>query len=241
MINIRRHCAVPASLTSQEIKDYINQVLAYLNGEQPTEPEKPGTYRTSDLLEAFDECFFSKCYLTEEKFENSWAMDIDHFLPQKDRPDLIYDWNNLFPAGHYANMTKPRKYPPGGYLNPCDPTDDVEKEILYTLLPLDKPNFSAKDINNIKAVNTARLLDIVHNGSNNNGYQATATLRHFIHKKENELLNTIIEWKDLPENSDDKHHVEVKLKRMLSRKSSFTMLCRSIAAVRRYIPKEFLD
>ena len=30
-------------------------------------------------------------------------MDLSIF-PQAERPDLVYEWTNLFPAEHYTNM-----------------------------------------------------------------------------------------------------------------------------------------
>ena len=147
MINIERDITPPASLDSPEIRQYINEAILHLEDPQKNpKPEKPVSYRNSDLLEAFDRDFHSKCYLTEQKSENSWIMDIEHFIPQAERPDLVFEWRNLFPADHYANMIKPRKTPPGGYLNPCDPNDDVETEIIYTLSAMGiSPHFDAKD------------------------------------------------------------------------------------------------
>src|SRR5690606_35693430 len=117
-----------------EIKDYIQKAIEYLNDPvTKVKPEKPTSYRGSDLLDAFDHDFHAKCYLTEQKFENSWSMDIEHFTPQSERPDLVYEWNNLFPAEHYTNMIKPRITPVGGYLNPCDSNEDVEHNIVYSL------------------------------------------------------------------------------------------------------------
>ena len=103
MINIIREVVAPVSLNSPEIQLYIIDAVAHLNDPiNVPKPDKPVAYRTSDLLEAFDRNFFSKCYLTEEKYVNSWIMDIEHFIPQNERPDLVYEWTNLFPAAHYC-------------------------------------------------------------------------------------------------------------------------------------------
>ena len=128
MININRKPEKIDSLETKEIKEYIDNSISYLNDPENNQaPKKPASYRNSDLLQAFDNCFYSKCYLTEQKYANSWAMDVDHFIPQNERPDLVYTWSNLFPADHKANMTKPRKTPHGGYLDPTNPNDNVEK------------------------------------------------------------------------------------------------------------------
>ena len=136
-------------------------------------------------------------------------------------------------------MLKPRQEPEGGYLDPCTDEDDVEKEILYTTLFGGESAFKALNGNNLKAVNTATLLDKIHNGSNQESTKKTADLRHLIAKKEHEVLNTIIQWLGTSD-EQDKFEAETKLKKLLSRRSSFTMLMRSLKAVRRHIPPDFL-
>lgn len=255
MINITRTPTPPASLTTPEIRQYIVDVQQYLldlqahkddpvaNPVKPTPPEKPVAYRNRDLLEAFDRDFYAKCYLTELWFPNSWAMDVEHFHPQSERPDLVYEWTNLFPADHQANTIKPRKTFPGGYLNPCEPAEDVEREIMYRYAPSmgEFPAFEAKDPQNIKAANTAALLHRVHNGHDFNTKQSTATLRYYI-RKQYELISKVIDkWQKAPADSPEKEDHAQELRGFLSRRSSFTMLMRSIPAVQVNIPADFLD
>lgn len=234
MINIDREVDSPSSLNKPIIQQYIVEVHAHLN--DPTnvpKPDIPVAYRTSDLLEAFDRNFFSKCYLTEEKYINSWIMDVEHFVPQNEQPELVYEWTNLFPASHYANMIKPRTTPAGGYLNPCEVADNVETEIIYTLSKYGQdPFFEASNHENIKALNTCNLLLRLHNGHDDPTKKATADLRHAIQKKYIDILNKIIDFQRYPDNSQEKAQALRELRDHLSRKSSFTMLCRSIPAVR---------
>jgi len=233
MLNFKREEDIPASLQKEEIKEFISNYIKYKNDpENIPKPEKPISYRHSDLLDAFDRSFFSKCYLTEQKFENSFIMDIEHFVPQNEDGTLIYEWTNLFPAEHYTNMIKPRKTPTGGYLNPCADEDDVEKEIVYSLSTHGfKPSFFSANDDNVKAKNTCELLDRLHNGHDENTYKATESLRHAIHKKYIDILKTIIEYRSHPSGSQEKHQAFRDLRDLLSRKSSFTMLSRSIPAV----------
>ena len=64
MINYLR-TGEPLSLQTPEIRDFIVRAVNYLDDPTVNEkPTKPADYRNSDLLEAFDEQFFSKCYLT---------------------------------------------------------------------------------------------------------------------------------------------------------------------------------
>lgn len=243
MINIDRVTESPTSLESPVIQQFINDIQAHLNdSENVPKPEVPGTYRTSDLIEAFDRCFHSKCYLTEQWFPNSWCMDVEHFISQDEDPSKRYEWSNLFPAEHRANKMKPRLTPAGGYLNPCEPDDDVESEIKYSLSAMGQtPCFKARNPANIKAVNTSSLLNRLHNGHDDNTKLATASLRYEIQKKYDHILNLMIQWLGSPDGSNIKHQYEMELKLHLSRRSSFTLLLRSMIAVLNHIPQHFLD
>ncbi len=243
MINITREPISPVSLQREEIQNYILEMAEYLeDSTNKVKPKPPTGYRDSDLLQAFDRNFFSKCYLTEKWFASSWAMDVEHFEGKNDKPELRFEWTNLFPADHIANMIKPRNTPDGGYLNPCNETDDVEKGILYSLSTMgEAPKFEPLDPNNVKAQNTCDLLDRVHNGHDENTKNSTKDLRHAIQKKYNEVLLKIIDWQRHPENSPLKHQAARELKEMLSKKASYTMLIRSMPSVQYCIPKDFLD
>jgi len=104
----------------------------------------------------------------------------------------------------------------------------------------EKPYFEASDNLNIKAINTANLLNRIHNGHDQNTEKATKQLRHAIHKKYIDILNKICEWRASENGSGKEFQTKRELKDLLSRKSSYTMLCRSMAAVRQ-LPEDFFD
>ncbi len=244
MINIERPTEVPASLQSRKIRNYLDLVAQHqADPTQVSKPEKPSEYRNSDILEVFDLHFFSKCYLTEQGFGSAWEMDIDHFVPFNERPDLVFEWTNLYPAAHKANMLKPNKTPEGGYLNPCDANDDVEKEVMYALVQYGvEPRFRAMDPANHKAVNTSALLELLHNGRkyDENSRNNTKHLRTLIKIRYDEIMNAIVKWQGTNDGLQ-KFSAAEEIKALLSRKASFTMLMRSMDAVQVYVPKEFLD
>lgn len=243
MINVQREVNSPASLTTPDIQQYITDIQDHLaNPVSVSKPDVPGSYRTSDLLAAFDRCFHSKCYLTEQWFPNSWCMDVEHFVSQTEDPSKRYAWTNLYPAEHRANKMKPRATPIEGYLDPCDPVDDVENEIFYSVGVLGQsPRFDPRDTANTKAVNTANLLNILHNGHNEDTKLATASLRYEIQKKYDLILNLIIDWLASPVGSSIRHQYGNQLRLHLSRKSSFTMLMRSMVPVINNVPSHILD
>ena len=83
------------------------------------------------------------------------------------------------------------------------------------------------------------LLNRIHNGHDNESSENTKSLRVVIQKKYIEILNKIIEYNQAID-SQEKFQASRELKELLSRKSSYTMLCRSIPAVRK-LTEEFFD
>lgn len=247
MINVIRGKR-PTSLDRPEIKEYLEQVAAYnlLDEVEKSKTKQPnsGDYRNNDVLDAFDRDFHSKCYLTEEKFPNSYSMEVEHFKSKafSQSPELRYEWSNLYPCTHDANILKPKKDPEGGYLDPCDATDDVEKDIIYSLGFGGKAYFDPLDEQNIKAKNTAKLLNKVHNGIDYNSTQKTAKLRLLISKKEHEVKDLIMAWLNACKSGLKVEEIRLsqQIKEILSRKSDFTMLLRSLDCIK-YLPADFLD
>ena len=238
MINVTRDAASPESLNTPAIQTYLEAYTQYEADHRllPEErsiakPECGSAYRTNEVLEALYRVFLGKCYLTEKVFESVNEIEIDHFLPRIERPDLKYAWSNLYASDHKANISKPKTTPPGGYLDPCNPEDDVEKQILYVLSMDDTPNFQARDVSNQKAMNTAILLNRLHKD-----------LKKAVQDKHNAVLRMMAEW-GTAQKRDDRQRVfelEIELKQVLSRTSNFTMLIRSSYLVRR-LPTEFFD
>lgn len=250
MININRSSTAPSSLETEDIKNYLDELALFREDQLLPQEEqsliKPicrDSWRNADLFEAFDLDFYAKCYLTEKKFETAWSMDVEHFIPRNQNPELTYTWTNLYPADHAANTMKPRRNPEGGYLDPCNPNDNVETEILYTIdYGGQRVHFEARNPENLKAVNTARLLDHIHNGTSNETQQSTRELRALIYKKYVEVLQWMNKWRVAREQDDAIAQFRAKaiLKGLLSRKSHFTMLMRSIDTVEN-LPPDFFD
>lgn len=244
MIRINRPAAAPAALATPQIQVYLDECAAYKADANLPKPTPPVSYRSSDLLAAFDTYFHSKCYLTEQRFASAWEMDVDHFEPANQNPARVYDWTNLFPAAHKANMVRPRRLPPGGLLDPC--VDDVEGDIIYTLaIQGEKPGFKARDATSKAAVNTAQLLDELHNGKigNPESHKNTAELRRLIERRYKDVLHAWGHYRDalITNDPQDVGQAEAELQGLLSRRASFTMLMRSLPFVRKTVPSHLLD
>lgn len=250
MISLQRP-PIPASLNTPEMRQYLASCAQYEadcaaapDPKAVPRPTKPGSYRNSDVLRAFDTHFFSKCYLTEQWHGDSHEMDVDHFMPVNQDPTLKYDWNNLFPAAHKANMMRPRQWPAGGLLDPC--RDSVEARLEATIGALgSEPQFGAIDPTDLAAINTADLLNLLHNGraDDKNSQLNTNHLRVTIAKQYDKVLHAIIEFQAAEHGMDTQRKAQAKreLRDLLSRKSPFTMLMRAMKAVTTSVPADLLD
>ncbi|OGX81684.1 hypothetical protein BEN47_18980 [Hymenobacter lapidarius] len=250
MISILRPLP-PASLNTPEMKQYVTACAVYAAacaaasdpGTVPP-PAKPGGYRGSDVLRAFDTHFFSKCYLTEQWHGSSYEMDVDHFVPVNQNPALKFDWNNLFPAAHKANMMRPRQWPMGGLLDPC--RDQIENRLLATIGPNGQaPQFEAANASDQAACNTAELLNTLHNGKPGDEASRLNTrhLRVTIAEQYDRVLHAIIRFQQAEQSQDAQRGAQARrnLRNLLSKKAPFTMLMRAMYAVVEFVPQELLD
>ena len=250
MIELQRP-PVPASLATPEMQQYLADCAAYAaacaTAADPASvplPAKPGSYRGSDVLQAFDAYFFSKCYLTEQWHGSSYEMDVDHFVPVNQNPALKFDWDNLFPAAHKANMMRPRQWPAGGLLDPC--RDKVETRLLATIgANGTQPQFEAVIPGDQAAHNTAGLLNLLHNGKPGDEASRLNTkhLRVTIAKQYHHVLVAIMKFQHAQSASNPQlvANARRELRVLLSRQAPFTMLMRSMMPVVEYVPPELLD
>ena len=232
MINIERPDEAPESLKQPDIQAFLDEMQAHLDavriGASLAKPTAPVTYRSSDLVKKFESVFHSKCWLTEMKFETGADLEVDHFVPKGENELLRYNWANLFPVDSKTNKIRPKSTPTGGYLDPCNSNDDVEKEIAYLLLAGESAiRFEASDPTNLKALNTARLLDRVHNGHDPVTKESTEGLRRLIFKREREILETFLKYFQATDHSQEKRLLGATLKYFFSREAAFTMLLRN--------------
>lgn len=192
-------------------------------------------YRTPEVLQSLGVIFYNKCYLCEYLAPNPEDFDVEHFQTQSERVDLVYAWNNLYLACGTCNSIKPKVTPEGGYLDPCNDAEDVEGMIRYVLKigEYDKPIFyEAVENANQKVRNTITLLKRMHYGHDPNTRRKTASLRKVIQDQATSLITEIALYLKAQKDSDfDSAAIsEEKIRLILSRYSSFTMLLRSVAA-----------
>lgn len=242
---------VPTSLNTPEMQQYVADCAAYAaacaaapDPKLVPLPQKPGSYRTSDVLAAFDTHFFSKCYLTEQWHGSSYEMDVDHFVPVNQNPALKFDWDNLFPAAHKANMMRPRQWPAGGLLDPC--RDNIATRLLATIGPNGcQPRFEAADRTDQAATNTVILLNLLHNGraDDKDSQLNTRHLRVTIREQYDRVLHAILNFQRTEKSGNHQQLANARrsLGALLSRQAPFTQLMRAMYAVQEYVPADLLD
>jgi hypothetical protein len=199
--------------------------------EAPLSLARKKSWRSKDVLKALFTDFKEKCYLTERKFGHYKDLEVDHFVLRNEDDTLHYEWTNLYPGHEKANKRRDKQSRLGGYLDPCDSDDDVERDITYVVEIGGKALFKASNPNNQKAVNTADQLSRIHQD-----------LKEAIRLKHHEVVQTVAEWRTAIAigRTDEAYEKELLLKTLLSRDSQFTTLMRSIRVVKD-LPDDFFD
>ena len=116
--------------------------------------------------------------------------------------------------------------------NKAGPEHDVEKLISYELTLIDYiPHFHSVNEKNLLIKNTCDLLEKIHNGNKQDSINKTASLRNAIGRRTKELLYAIKDYfkARVSKQNVEKQKAEQKIKEIVSRKSPYTMLMRSVA------------
>lgn len=193
-----------------------------------SEPKIENNYRTIEIMNALSIIFKNKCYLCEIKDTSPGVFDVEHFETQKEAKEKRTSWTNLYLACHICNGIKPRITPKHGYLDVCNPNEDVENLIGYDFEPLeyDKPIFTTIDESQ-KTINTVNLLQKLHYGHDPNTRLRTASLRDSIKNQAKKVIRAIYELDQSRNNTDQESIEKRNLQILFSRNSPFTMLMRS--------------
>ena len=142
-----------------------------INIKRSQKPKGKINYHDKDIRKKIHKDFYHLCYLCENEVFTSY--EIDHFYTQKNSPDKINDWDNLFLICSDCNKIRPKKEinkKGKEVLNPC--CDDVENLIqlrfIYNDNDINEPEkIEIKSINrNKKIKNTVILLNKIYNLEN---------------------------------------------------------------------------
>ena len=176
--------------------------------------------------EALIRMFFGKCYLCETK--DAVGLEIEHFKPQNQFPELTYDWNNLFLVCHHCNTIKNYtldRIKDKAILN-CTDITVIIKDLIHfecNSNPKEKIEISCKEeAPNEDLENTIELLDNVFNSKTESKKFDAKFLTNNVTIEMKKLLDVLHEY------TFDAHGEETitdcikRIKNLLSPKSPFT-------------------
>jgi len=193
-----------------------------------------GRYDGDDVIVALHRAFFGKCYLCERPLELG-DLEVEHRIPQSERPDLAADWANLYPSCDRCNAQRSKTTPQGGYVSPGE---GVETRLAQAATPSANFNtaivcsFSATAAKDVAAANTAAELQRLHEVENSRGirkrFKGVDLLKSIAQHYVRELSHLERRVLDARTTGHSAHEAEALLRARLSRRPRFTMLMRSL-------------
>jgi hypothetical protein len=217
----------------------INRIPATPEIEQFLEKQKKiksGKYENEEIGKLLKKMFFEKCYLCEE---NVTSYEVDHFKPHLGGKfsDLKFDWNNLYFSCPHCNNAKSDDYntsPSNEILDCCNPSHDIENSLRYEMVKLKSEIKISATRNEPIVENTAKLLNLIYEGSTSHKKIEAETLRKKIFEEVLKFQKKIDKY--LNNKSIDELNKVVK---KMSRKSPFCAFKRSIIKNDHHLSNEF--
>ena len=134
-------------------------IRVYKCPEEPSSLKRTSKYDGEDVKIQLITDQHKKCYICER--QRITDFEIEHYKSQKNYPDLIRDWDNLFMGCSYCNDKKLNFF--DNILNPIDSNieETIEQRIDYD----NKRAVFKSDINDNQHNNTIELLNRIYNGT----------------------------------------------------------------------------
>ncbi|QXH87754.1 hypothetical protein HU773_019065 [Pseudomonas shahriarae] len=183
------------------------------------------SWRGKDIAEALRKDFLNKCYLCETK--DPLSFNVEHFESRRDRPDMQFEWSNLFFSCARCNNFKAAETRVVDCTNPnldvcrlikhSPPVTAYGKEVIVEAMS-DDP----------LVVETAELLGRIYNQEDTgNRMVAGAYLRKRIFKKYYSLLEQINIYEDDEGRLDsDRDRAFELIKNFMHKKQEFSAFLR---------------
>jgi HNH endonuclease len=178
-------------------------------------------YTDFAIADSVKKDFHYKCYLCEEA--GARHLQIDHFFPKSVFAELTHQWDNLFSGCTKCNQIKSSVFnsTPGTHILNCC-TEDVEATITLRYNLTDNSVTITADDQAGKKKNTIDLLNRIHNGVGT-GSMSYFYLRDAVANELARLRKKIDDYADYPSEENKE-----KIKALLSRKSAFTAIKRTL-------------
>ena len=185
--------------------------------------KKEEDFRSEKIISILQKDFCNKCYICEEK--NPTTINVEHFRSCKNNDYLKYNWGNLFYACAHCNRIKGSQY---DHIIDCT-KNDPEKYIHILFESYPKHYVEVMDRSyNAESSETRELLDKIYNGA------GTAISEFEARNLKNKISEEIIEFTECIEDYLNEKDIKLRtlywerIKKMLSRESSFAGFKRSI-------------
>lgn len=127
----------------------------------PTSLITTKAYDGEDVKQQLLQDHHEKCYLCERVRDTDF--EIEHYLNEKDYPELIQDWNNLFLSCRYCNGKKLQYF--SNALSPL--TVNIEEEIEQGIDYINKRAYFTPQKTTSGHTETTELLKRIFNGTKN--------------------------------------------------------------------------
>ena len=197
-----------------------------------------GKCNTTEVVEALQEIFHSKCYLCENKNSTEW--EVEHLIPHGGNSDLKFDWENLFWSCGHCNHIKGDKF---------TPILDCTKVAVDEIISFRKVGYFGKEetLNFEKVADypdsaeiqmTCDLLQRIYYGKSSQEQVGAKMLRHEVRTELSEFKNFVRSYNEAT--GEDKQDLFVTIRNRLKSNSKF-------AAFKRWIVrdnpncKDFID
>jgi hypothetical protein len=194
-----------------------------------------GDYKCGDVHDRLIRDFKNKCYLCELRAITS--INIEHFEAHQGDIHKKFDWNNLFLACFHCNNTKLALY--NNILNCTVLSNNVETALKYTAgYPTDDVVITPQN-EDIKTLETAKLLLAIFNGTTTHKTKEAENLKSLLQEEILLFLNKIQEYFKCFNDDSLKNQCIFEIEKHLSRSSSFTAFKRWIVRDRPKLMTEF--
>lgn len=144
----------------------------------PASLSRTKQYNGEDVVNQLLKDQHEKCYICERKVATDYQ--VEHFKSQKNHPDLVRDWNNLFLACSYCNGKKSDSFDDN--LNPL--INNVEEEICQRIDFMQNKALFKPFVEDEEHLNTTKMLELFYNGKGNKKLRSIKEERFFNHAKQ---------------------------------------------------------
>ena len=133
-------------------------IKVYKDLQIPSSLKTTSAYDGEDVKKQLLADQYGKCYICERKRDTDF--EIEHHKSQKNYPNLIQDWNNLFMGCGYCNRKKSSRF--DNILNPknCNVEDEIEQRIDFA----NKKALFYSNVSDSQHYDTISLLNNIFNG-----------------------------------------------------------------------------